>query len=75
MVQITHKLSLFMCIIALVEGAGGSLVGRATMLQAGRSSVRFLMRSFDFSIDIVLQPSYGPGIDPASNRNKYQDSC
>jgi hypothetical protein len=38
------------------------------MLQAGRLRVRFPMRLLDFLID------YGPGVDPASNRNEYQDS-
>jgi hypothetical protein len=37
-------------------GARGSVVGWGTMLQAGRSRVRFPMRSLDFSIDI-LNPS------------------
>jgi hypothetical protein len=36
------------------------------MLQAGRSRVRVKMRSFDFSIDIIIQPHYGPGVDSAS---------
>jgi hypothetical protein len=30
------------------------------------------MRSLDFSID--LMPHYDPGVDPASNRNEYQES-
>jgi hypothetical protein len=40
-------------------------VGARTMLQVGRLQVRFLMRSLDFSIDLIL---------PASNRNEYQES-
>jgi hypothetical protein len=32
------------------------------------------MRSLDFSIDLILPGAYGPGIDPASNRNEYQES-
>jgi hypothetical protein len=43
------------------------------MLQAGRSWDRFPIRSLDFSIDLI-QPYYGPGVDPASNRNEYQKS-
>jgi hypothetical protein len=43
------------------------------MLQAGRSRVRFPM-SFDFSIDLIFQPHYGPGVDSSSNRNEYQES-
>jgi len=26
-----------------------------------------------FSIDIILRSHYGPGVDSASNRNKYQE--
>jgi hypothetical protein len=37
------------------------------MLQAGRSRVRFPVRSLNFSID-------GPWVDSASNRNEYQES-
>jgi hypothetical protein len=44
------------------------------MLQAGRSWVRFPMRSMDFSNDLFLQPHYGPGVDLASNRNEFQES-
>jgi hypothetical protein len=44
------------------------------MLQAGRSRVRFPMRSLDFSIDLILPPHYGPGVDSASNRSEYQES-
>jgi hypothetical protein len=28
----------------------------------------------DFSIDLILQPHYGPEFDSASNRNEYQES-
>jgi hypothetical protein len=34
-------------------GARGSVVGCDTMLQAGRSRVRFPMRPLDFSIDLI----------------------
>jgi hypothetical protein len=57
-----------------VDGARGSVVGWGTMLQAGRSRVRFPMRSLDFSIDLIFQPHYGRGVDSASNRNAYQES-
>jgi hypothetical protein len=50
-------------------GAHGSVVGRDTMLQAGRSRVRIPMR-WNFSSS---QPHYGPGVDSASNRNEYQE--
>jgi hypothetical protein len=44
------------------------------MQQAGRSRVRFPMRSLHCSIDLILQPHYGPPVDSASNRNEYQES-
>jgi hypothetical protein len=43
------------------------------MLQAGGSQVRVPMR-WIFSIDLILQPHYGPGVDLASNGNEYQPS-
>jgi hypothetical protein len=48
----------------------------AIMLQAGRSRVRFPIRSLDFFFQLTysFQPHYGPGADSASNRNEYQES-
>jgi hypothetical protein len=43
------------------------------MLQVGRSRVRFSMSSLYFSVDLFLL-QYGPGVDPAPNRNEYQES-
>jgi hypothetical protein len=40
--------------------ARGSVVGWCTMLQAGRSRVRFLMRSLDFSIVLILAVALWP---------------
>jgi hypothetical protein len=31
------------------------------------------MRSLDFSVDLIFQPHYGPGVDSASNRNENQE--
>jgi hypothetical protein len=46
-----------------------SVVGRGTMLQAGRWRVRVPMRWIFSS----FQPHYGPGVDSASNINEYQE--
>jgi hypothetical protein len=57
-----------------ILGARGSVVGSGTMLQAGRLRVRFLMRSLDFSIYLILPTALCLEVDSASNRNKYQES-
>jgi hypothetical protein len=44
----------FMVFIFSLNGTRGSVVGRGTMLQDGRSRLRFPLRSFDFSIDLIL---------------------
>jgi hypothetical protein len=44
---------------SLLDGAGSSIVGWGTMLQAGRSRVRFLM-SLDFSIYLILTATLWP---------------
>jgi hypothetical protein len=38
----------------LLFNACGNVVGWSTMLQAGKSRVRFPMRSLDFSIDLIV---------------------
>jgi hypothetical protein len=43
------------------------------MVQAGRSRYRIPMR-WIFSIDSIIQPHCGPGVDSVSNRNEYQKS-
>jgi hypothetical protein len=51
-----------------MKGARGSVV------QAGRSRVRFPMRSLDISIDVILPAALWPWVDTASNRNEYHES-
>jgi hypothetical protein len=47
---------------------------RGTMLQTGRSRVRFPMRSLNFfQLTYSFEPQYGPAVDSASNRKKYQE--
>jgi hypothetical protein len=46
--------------IASAQGARGSVVGWGTVLQAGRSPVRFPMRSLDFSVDLILSAALCP---------------
>jgi hypothetical protein len=41
-------------------GARSSIVDWGTMLQAGRSWVRFQMRSLDFSVDLILPAALKP---------------
>jgi hypothetical protein len=51
------------------EGARGVVVGWGTALKAGRSGFRFPLVSLAYS----FWPHYGPGVNSASNRNKYQE--
>jgi hypothetical protein len=48
-------------------------VGWDTALQAGSLRFRLSMRSWDFSLPSSFRPHCGPGIDPESNRNEYQE--
>jgi len=44
------------------------------VLQVGRSLVRSQLVSLEFFIGIKsFRSHYGPGVDSASNRNKYQE--
>jgi hypothetical protein len=46
-----------------------------TTLQAGKSRVRFPMRSLDFfQLTESFHPHCGPGVNSASNRSEYQES-
>ena len=51
----------------------GGTVGWGTVLQTGRSHIRFPMMSLEFFIDVILLAIHSPGIDSASNRNVYQE--
>jgi hypothetical protein len=45
------------------------------MLQVGMSQVRFTIKPFYFSINLILSAATtGTGIYSASNRNEYQDT-
>jgi hypothetical protein len=70
-----HKL-LGLSYYTSIPGARVRVIGWGTMLQAARLLDLFLIRSSDFSIDLILplQPHYGHGVDSASNRNEYQES-
>jgi hypothetical protein len=59
----------------IVTGARSSVFGWVTtsMLQAGRSWVLFPMRSLDVFIWLILPAALCPEVDPASNRNEYQE--
>jgi hypothetical protein len=52
---------LFLATVIIVmmqkTGVRGSVVGRGTMLQAGKSRVRFSMSSVDFLINQILPPA------------------
>ena len=49
-------------------------VGDRGGTQIGRSLVRSQLVSLEFFIDIKsFRSHYGPGVDSASNRNKYQE--
>jgi hypothetical protein len=57
-----------------IYGTLNTVVGWGTMLQAGKTRFRVPAKSLDFSIDLNLQPHYGPEVDSAANRNEYQES-
>jgi hypothetical protein len=53
----------------------GSVVGWITMLQAGRSLLRFPMWSLKFfNLPYPSSRTVAPGVDSASKRNEYQES-
>jgi hypothetical protein len=60
--------------IKIFNGARGSVVVWENMLQAGRSQAQFPMGSADYSIELIFQPHYGPGINSPSIRNEYHES-
>jgi hypothetical protein len=55
-----HTIPSYLSKIQLNIGARGSVAGWGTMLQAGRSLVRFLMRSLDFSVELILPAALWP---------------
>jgi len=52
-------------------GARGDSVSCSTALQAGRSRVRFPMRSLGFLLTSSFRQQYGAGVDSVSNRYEY----
>jgi hypothetical protein len=57
----------------VVYSVCGTVVGRDTMLQGGKSRVQFPTTSLDFSIGLNLPTVLGPGVDSATNRNEYHE--
>jgi hypothetical protein len=57
----------------LNDGERGSAVAWGTMLQVGRSRVRFPIRSLIF-LSQSFQSHYGPRVDSDSSRNEHQRS-
>jgi hypothetical protein len=53
--------------------ARGGVVGWGTMLQAGRSRIRFRMKSLDFSIDLILQAALCPWSRPSGRRERLDN--
>jgi hypothetical protein len=51
-----------------------SVVGWGTMLRAWRLRIRFSIRLFDISIDIILRAALCSLVNLASNTNEYQES-
>jgi hypothetical protein len=68
----TMRLPLY-CMSASYERARSSAVGWGTVLQARRVQFWFPTSLLEGFSDIILQPYYGPGVDSASNRKKYQE--
>ena len=67
----TQCICLF-CVDLSKQQAVAQLV-ETTAVQAGRSRVRFPMRSLGCLSDLLLPAALWPGVAPASNRNDYQD--
>jgi hypothetical protein len=44
------------------------------LMREQKLRVRFPMRLFDFSIDLIFPAHYGPVVDSASNTNECQES-
>jgi hypothetical protein len=54
------QIIIIVIVIIIIIGARGSVVRWGTMLQNGRSQVRFPLRSSDFSIDLTLPAALWP---------------
>jgi hypothetical protein len=57
---LSYECSLNFAFLEFNVRARGRVVGWGTMLQAGRSRVRFLIRSLDFSVDLTFPSALWP---------------
>ena len=65
-------LLLLLLLLGLLLGLRGGAAGWGTAPQVGRSRVRFPMVSLEFLLS-SFRPHYGPEVNPAPNRNAYQE--
>jgi hypothetical protein len=52
--NLTFSLKFYFILVLFHPGVRGNVVGLGTMLQGGKSRVRFPMKSLEFSVDVIL---------------------